>query len=179
MSRVEHDLKFNVAQLLREIIGAERSYTFSGERITLDGPLVLRDVAGKVRFTRTASGVISDVSAAGILAMECTRCLKPTDVQIAVRFYDEFHSRFEVNTGVPLPPPNEEDPFFIDAAHMVDIGEAIREYALIEMPMRPLCKPDCKGLCPRCGVDWNIEQCQCSDADIDERLEALRALLNN
>ncbi len=179
MSPVEHDLKFNVAQLLREIIGAQRSYTFTEERIILDPPLVLRAIDGKVQFTRTASGVIGAVNAQGIVATECTRCLKPIDMQVAVRFYDEFHSRFEVNTGIPLPAPDEEDPFFIDEQHMVDIGEAIREYTLIELPMRPLCMPDCKGLCPRCGVDWNNEQCTCSDAEVDERLEVLRALLNN
>jgi uncharacterized protein len=179
MSPVEHDLKFNVAQLLREIIGAQRSYTFTEERITLDAPLVLHAIEGKVQFTRTASGVIGDVRAKGIVATACTRCLKPTDVQVVVRFYDEFHSRFEVNTGIPLPTPDEEDPFFIDEHHMVDIGEAIREYTLIELPMRPLCKPDCKGLCPRCGVDWNTEQCTCSDAEGDERLEVLRTLLKN
>jgi uncharacterized protein len=44
--------------------------------------------------------------------------------------------------------------------------------------MRPLCKPDCKGLCPHCGIDLNVEQCNCADADVDERMAALRALLN-
>jgi uncharacterized protein len=179
MSSVEHDLKFNVAQLLREITGAQRSYTFTEDRITLDSPLVLRGVEGKVRFTRTASGVIADVVAKGVVEMECIRCLKPTNALVEVRIYDEFHSRVEVNTGAPLPVPNEEDPFFIDELHMVDLGETIRAYALMELPMQPLCMPGCKGLCPQCGIDRNSEQCSCSDNDGDERLAALRALLNN
>ncbi|GAB4115910.1 MAG: DUF177 domain-containing protein [Roseiflexaceae bacterium] len=178
MSRAEHDLKFNVAQLLREPIGATRSYTFDEDRITLDETLTLRSIVGKVRFTRTASGVLADLKAKGQVEMECTRCLKPAQQTVEISFYDEFHSRIEVHTGMALPLPNEEDPFYIDELHMLDVGEAIREYALMELPMRPLCKPDCKGLCPQCGVDRNVEQCQCEDGVIDERLAALRALLN-
>jgi uncharacterized protein len=179
MSATEHDLKFNVAQLLRELIGAERAYTFSESRLGLDDDLALQDIEGKVRFTRTASGVLTDMVAQGVVHLECTRCLKPVDQLINVRIYDEFHSQIEVSTGAPLPKPDEEDPFFIDELHMIDLGEAIREYALLELPMQSLCKPDCKGLCPQCGIDRNVEQCSCDNEVVDERLAALRALLNN
>jgi uncharacterized protein len=178
MPATKHDLKFNVAQLLREQIGAQRTHTFSEDHLALDDAQTLRAIEGQVRFTRTASGVIADARAIGIVDMECNRCLKPLEQPIQVRFYDEFHSTVEVNTGSPLPTPDEEDPFLIDELHMVDLGEAIREYALLELPMRPLCKPDCKGLCPHCGIDLNVEQCNCADADVDERMAALRALLN-
>lgn len=178
MPAPKHDLSFNVAQLLREQIGALREYQFSGERLDLDESQVLEGVSGQVRFTRTASGVIADARASGTVAMECTRCLKPTVQPVSVRFFDEFHSRVEVNTGAPLPAPDEEDPFFISELHMLDLGEAIREYALTEMPMQALCTPDCKGLCPHCGVDRNLESCQCGEGEVDERLAALRALLN-
>lgn len=178
MSAVKHDLKFNIAQLLREMIGAQRSYSFSDETILLDEVLVLRGVTGQVRFMRTASGVIADAAARGSVDMECTRCLKPSVQSIAVRFYDEFHSKVEVNTGAALPTPDEEDPFFIDEAHRIDLGEAIREYALIELPMRPLCQADCKGLCPQCGIDRNLETCDCDTDVVDDRLSALKALLD-
>jgi uncharacterized protein len=179
MSATEHDLKFNVAQLLRELIGAQRAYTFTESRLALDSDLALRSIEGKVRFTRTASGVLADVEARGVVQLECTRCLKPIEQPISVQLYDEFHSRIEVNTGAPLPKPDEEDPFFIDELHMIDLGEAIREYALLELPMQALCTPECKGLCPQCGIDRNVEQCSCDDEVVDERLAALRALLNN
>jgi uncharacterized protein len=178
MSIVKHNLKFNIAQLLREMIGAERSYSFSDETIILDETLDLRGVAGKVRFMRTASGVLADAAAQGDVEMECTRCLRPSLQHVTVRFYDEFHSKIEVNTGAPLPKPDEEDPFFIDEAHRVDLGEAIREYTLIELPMRPLCQADCKGLCPQCGIDRNFETCDCDTDVVDERLAALKVLLD-
>jgi uncharacterized protein len=171
------DLKFNVAQLLREEIGARRNYTFAEEALSLDDETALRQLDGKVRFTRTATGVLADVDAQGVVELPCIRCLNPTRQQIDLHFRDEFHSTIEVNTGVPLPKPDEEDPFYIDESHLVDLGEALREYALLELPMQPLCKPDCKGLCPTCGADLNLGDCGCIQDEDDERFSILKDLL--
>lgn len=171
------DLKFNVAQLLREEIGARRRYTFSEDALPLDEETTLRQIEGQVRFTRTASGVLADARVQGVVELPCLRCLNPVLVQVKPHFRDEFHSKIEVNTGLALPKPDEEDPFFIDEAHLVDLGEAIREYALIELPMRPLCRPDCQGICPTCGADLNDGPCDCHNEPIDERFAALKALL--
>ena len=56
---------------------------------------------------------------------------------------------------------------------------AIREYALIELPMQPLCRTDCKGICPICGADRNTEECRCQDEETDDRFAALKALLDD
>ena len=172
------DLRFNVAQLLREEIGGRRNYTFTEEALPLDETTTLHTIEGTVRFTRTASGVLAAVKAHGMIDTECMRCLKPIQVAVAVSFRDEFHSVVEVNTGVALPKPDEDDPFFITESHLVDLGEAIREYALIELPMRPLCQEDCKGLCPTCGKDRNSGACNCNDDPVDSRFDVLKKLLD-
>lgn len=171
------DLKFNVAQLLREEVGSRRNYEFAEDLLPLDDDMMLQQLRGTVRFTRTPSGVLGDVAARGTVEMECTRCLTQAAQPIEFRFQDEFHSKIEVNTGVALPRPDEEDPFFIDETHMVDLGEAIREYALLALPMQPLCRPDCKGLCPICGVDRNLESCSCEESGGDDRFAIVRSLL--
>lgn len=172
------DLKFNVAQLLREEIGARRNYTFAENALPLDNDMELRQLDGKVRFTRTVTGVLAGVDARGIVELPCIRCLNPAHQQIDIHFKDEFHSRIEVNTGMPLPKPDEEDPFYIDESHLVDLGEALREYALIELPMQPLCRPDCKGLCPTCGADRNAGDCGCVSEEDDDRFAVLKNLLD-
>jgi DUF177 domain-containing protein len=171
------DLKFNVAQLLREDVGARRNYTFAEDALPLDNETTLRQLDGKVRFTRTQTGVLVDVDARGAVEMPCIRCLTPSQQQIELHFRDEFHSKIEVNTGVPLPAPPEEDPFYIDESHLVDLGEALREYALLELPMHPLCKSDCKGLCPICGADLNAGDCGCKSDESDDRFAVLKNLL--
>jgi uncharacterized protein len=173
------DLKFNVAQLLREEVGARREYDFDEAALPLDTEMILRQVVGRVRFTRTPSGVLGDVDARASVEMPCMRCLNPSKQQITVHFRDEFHSKIEVNTGLPLPAPQEDDPFYITENHLVDLEEAIREYALIELPMQPLCRTDCKGICPICGADRNTEECRCQDEETDDRFAALKALLKD
>jgi uncharacterized protein len=132
------DIKFNVAQLLREEIGARRDHTFNEARLPLDDDLTLRQVEGTVRFTRTASGVYANAHVRGLVRLECVRSLEEFDQPVEFEFADEFHSVIDVVTAASLPKPYEEDPFFIDDRHMVDLGEAIREYALLELPMNPV-----------------------------------------
>lgn len=56
----------------------------------------------------------------------------------------------------------------------IDLWEEIRQSLFLEYPENPLCKPDCKGLCPRCGQDWNQGPCQCKSDFPDPRLEKLK-----
>jgi len=172
------DLKFNVAQLLREEVGARRNYSFSENALPLDDDTILEQLEGQTRFTRTVTGVLADVSGQGVVELPCTRCLNPARQQIELHFQDEFHSKVEVTTGAPLPKPDEEDPFYITENHLLDLGEAIREYALLELPMQSLCKPDCKGLCPICGADLNAGDCGCTTDESDDRFAVLKQLLN-
>ncbi len=58
----------------------------------------------------------------------------------------------------------------------VDLSPLIREQLLLSLPTRPLCREDCRGLCPRCGANLNAGQCGCSAAELDPRLGALRQL---
>lgn len=58
----------------------------------------------------------------------------------------------------------------------VDLSPLIREQLLLSLPTRPLCREDCRGLCPRCGANLNLVQCGCAAEDGDRRLSALRKL---
>jgi uncharacterized protein len=132
------DLKFNVAQLLREEMGSRRDHSFTEAALPLDEHLTLRDISGSVRFTRTATGVWANVRARGTVRLICVRSLEEFDHQVSIEFADQFHSVIDVFTGGTLPTPVEEDPFFLTELHMADIGEALREYTLLELPLNPV-----------------------------------------
>src|SRR5262245_2919311 len=85
-------LTFNVAQLLREPIGARRDHEFVEPRLSLDDELTLRQIKGVVRFTRTVTGVYAHVQAEGLVRMQCVRSLDEFDQPVRVDFVDEFHS---------------------------------------------------------------------------------------
>ena len=59
---------------------------------------------------------------------------------------------------------------------MIDLGPLIREQLLLSLPTRPLCRDDCRGLCPHCGINLNRGQCQCRAAQPDSRFAVLRSL---
>ncbi len=58
----------------------------------------------------------------------------------------------------------------------VDLSPLVREAILLALPTRPLCKEDCRGLCPHCGTNWNLGSCDCRDGWTDPRLDVLRNL---
>jgi uncharacterized protein len=70
----------------------------------------------------------------------------------------------------------KEGAFTLDSRHILDLGEAIRQHAITNRPMKPLCRPDCRGLCPTCGANRNQQPCECKEASADPRWSALRQL---
>ncbi len=168
-------LKFNVAQLLRESVGARRDYDFAEEHIPLDDTLVLRDISGNVRFTRTATGVFAHVRASGLVRLVCVRSLEEFDQQVDLDFSDQFHSVIDVVTGSSVPIPPEEDPFFLDELHMADIGEAIREYTLLELPLNPVSEAYRDQPISYTVQSEGIDEETDADEQVDDRLEALKA----
>lgn len=61
--------------------------------------------------------------------------------------------------------------------HVLDLGDMLREQFYLALPMRPLCRPDCRGLCASCGIDRNVDTCQCKTDWVDPRLSGLKALV--
>ena len=57
----------------------------------------------------------------------------------------------------------------------IDLGEVVREHVALQLPMKPVCRDDCRGLCPQCGANWNEGTCDCRPDDMDPRLAVLRS----
>jgi uncharacterized protein len=86
---------------------------------------------------------------------------------------DEFHSVVDVFTGAGVPKPPEEDPFLLDELHMADVGEMIREYTLLELPINPVCEAYRDQ-----PVSYTVQSVSTDEDDedemIDKRLEVLK-----
>jgi uncharacterized protein len=59
---------------------------------------------------------------------------------------------------------------------LIETDDLLREQLILNLPMKPLCSPDCKGFCPRCGADLNISGCGCETKETDSRFEVLKQL---
>jgi uncharacterized protein len=110
------------------------------------------------------------------LECACSRCLEPFEVPVAEAFDLMFLPASE-STAPADQEVNDDDvgaSFYKD--DQIDLGDVMREQFYLVLPMKPLCRPDCQGLCPSCGVNRNRETCTCQTTWVDPRMEALRRL---
>lgn len=125
-----------------------------------------------LRATSLASGeYLVRGALRGTVGQECRRCLQPVDVPVDVEVTFLF--------GAPdvLGDATDGDVRPIDpGAGEIDLGEPIREELILSIEPYALCSPSCKGLCPQCGADLNVETCECVKEERDPRWDALRAL---
>lgn len=162
----------NVATLLREPIGSTRDYKIEGIADERDES----PVTGAVGMVRSQRGILVRANLTTHVEMDCSRCLKPTDCILTIAMDEEFLPSIDVNSGLPLHTPRDGSVFVIDHNHILDLGEAIRQYVLMAAPMKPLCQPDCAGICPTCGANLNKVPCKCRETSTDPRWAKLAAL---
>jgi uncharacterized protein len=173
---------FNVAQLLQEPIGAERLYSVDASIPGGEADSPESDVQGSVRLTRTNRGLLAYAELDAVARDACSRCLRPTEMPLHLSLQEEYLPTVDVHTGQPLPPLDEgedAEAFRIDEHHHLDLTEAVRQALVTQQPMRPLCRPECAGLCPRCGADLNEGPCGCPEEPVDDRWSILRGLKVN
>ncbi|HLJ69103.1 MAG TPA: DUF177 domain-containing protein [Chloroflexota bacterium] len=171
-------LQFNVSQLLKSEVGDTRAYDFRGdEPIHLGDEGTARDVEGHVKFTFTNFGVLADVRARAVLELTCARCLEEFDWPADVHFEEEYQPSVDIATGLPSTAPKNEDAFSIPQNHTIDLAEAIRQNLLLTIELIPVCRADCRGLCPECGVNRNVEDCRCAPDDTASPFVVLERLL--
>lgn len=175
------DMLINVAGLLREPVGATRERAFDLPELELDDELRATGVAGRASLLRIRTGILVRGYAEGALAVECVRCLQPTEVRILADFEEEYRPSVDIGAGAPieLVREGESEAQFesIDSTHLLDMSELVRQALLVSLPINPLCREDCRGLCAMCGADRNAEGCHCHRRTTDPRLAALAALL--
>ncbi|MDD5370465.1 MAG: DUF177 domain-containing protein [Anaerolineaceae bacterium] len=151
MSQLRHPLRLNVGFLVNQPIGTSREFHFDFTSIHLQPDLDLNKLAGSVKISRTPQGLLVQAKFQAEIDAECVRCLIEFAHPLAIDF-DELYAftpRSVSESGLILP----ED------AH-IDLEPLVREYLLIEIPISPLCKLECKGLCPVCGEDLNEHLCE-------------------
>lgn len=103
----------------------------------------------------------------------CARCLTPISESMSIIF-----EKTVVTENTQLQNEDNDD-YIISKDGFIDIDEALSEQVFLELPLRHLCKEDCKGLCPKCGCDLNKESCNCNLNEPDPRFDVLRKLLEN
>ena len=153
-------MQINVAQLLRAPIGSTRNYEVS-IIIDITGDNGGSMVQGKVKLIRTNRDILAKGALHTEVKATCSRCLSSFSCPLVLNFEEEYFPTADVFSGTQLPSPDEPGCFTIDEHHILDLTEVICQYALLVIPMKPLCREGCGGLCPNCGHNLNLGHCDC------------------
>lgn len=172
-------MRYNVAQQLKEGVGAVRVYTIDEKALLPDEEWESCYVQGRVHLLRTHRGILVTGNLNTRVAETCGRCLESYDQDLTLHLEEEFFPTIDVVSGLPQEVPEEAGPFTIDHNHSLDLSESVRQAVLLSVPMNPLCRADCAGLCPTCGRNRIIDPCTCAYAAADARWERLGHLLQN
>ena len=162
-----HPLRLNLGFLLHQNVGFSRVFDFDHDRVPLGEDLLADRLQGELRFTRTGQGLYGQGDLMISVPGECVRCLADFQQQLTVELGDLF----------AYPPTEATDPLLaIPETAILDLTRLVRELALVAMPIRPICRERCKGLCPECGADRNVVACGHRQEEEDPRLAALEGL---
>lgn len=124
-------------------------------------------ISGDLRLESVSEGVLASGRLEGRAEFTCARCVKAFEDGFGV----EVRELFADDPG--------EDDYEFEEPGSLDPELMVRDAVLLAMPFSPLCRPECKGLCPRCGGDRNLNGCTCDDAETDSRWSALDGLVDN
>jgi len=166
-------MEINVSQQLKAPIGAIRNYDVD-EAVEIAGSA--SRVQGKVRLTRTHRSILVKGTLHTETEVTCSRCLSLFAYPLTLNIEEEYFPTTDVVTGASLPLTDEPGCFTIDEHHILDLTEAIQQYVLLAIPMKPLCRQDCAGLCPNCGHNLNLGPCHCPPQQTDHRWSELNKL---
>ena len=135
----------NVAQLLKEPVGSSQSHDISG----IIDEEVEGFVEGKAKVIRISRGVLVQCKLNVEVKLICSRCLNTFLCPISFTAEEEFSPISDVHGDLALSSPEQPEQlegFTIDNKNILDLSELIRQYMLLNLPMKPLCRPDCPGM---------------------------------
>lgn len=151
MASQRFPLKINVGFFNNLPIGSYRDIHFDLPEHHFLPDLDVTDLIGNIHISRTPQGLLFEGNFKANTPTECVRCLEPFVQQLDVTF-DEvyaYNSHSFTESGLYVPDDGN-----------IDLGPMVREYLMLDNPIKPLCKPDCLGLCINCGENLNTGTCE-------------------
>ena len=170
MTDPHRPFRLNVGFIVHQEVGYHHEFPFEFEQIQIADDLDLHHFQGTALIGRTPQGLILRGKFKAETLLECMRCLSPFEQAIQWEMTElyAFKKKSVSESGLLLP----EDA-------QIDLAPIMREYALLEIPIKPICKPDCKGLCPECGEDLNLADCGHRRLAEESPFSALKDLLKD
>ena len=177
-------MEFFVSELEREPVEFDQDLAPGaidfGDLAEQEGVLASSGRAEVIHEHRGPKEVVPDIRIRGRFSgrfqVPCARCVEPVQVPLEAEF-DLIFRPLGADAGAPersITAPETEIGYYQNDSLLLE--DVLREQVLLSLPARTLCKPDCKGLCPHCGVNRNSQTCTCEEGPADPRWDALAGL---
>ncbi|MDR3724456.1 MAG: DUF177 domain-containing protein [Terracidiphilus sp.] len=177
-------MEFKINELEREPVDFDLKLSPGaidfGEEAEQTDPLAVTGRAEVIHEHRGPKDIVTDIrlkgAFEGLFLVPCARCLEPVETTLKADFdliFRPAEADHESGERAISADETEIGYYLKDSLLLEDV---LREQVLLSLPAKTLCKPDCKGLCPRCGQNRNIEVCSCDEGPSDPRWEALAGL---
>lgn len=140
--------------------------SFMGEEFIFSEPF---KACGAV--TNNSKALELDIDVSGKATVHCARCAKPFEVTISFPVRETLMREDEASTA--------DDEVILYQGKEIELDDIIISNFLMNVPVKYLCRDDCKGLCPQCGTNLNENMCDCSKDVIDPRWEKLAEIMKN
>lgn len=135
-------------------------------------------ITGELKFNNTGQLLLITGSVHAALILECSRCLVEFVQQVDSQVEEEFRIDRSGDMIKAVPIDEEDGPEWdLIKNNILNVRELVRQNLTLEIPMQPLCKDDCKGLCPICGANKNITKCSCDEIRPSSPFDVLAELL--
>lgn len=141
--------------------------TYEEDKLYYDGEeiLFIKPICTEGSITGLGDIISVDLILNTELQLTCSRCLEKFNYPLEF----EIHEKFSTENV------EDDDVIFLENDKL-DITELVENSIIMALPIKKLCKEDCKGLCQKCGTNLNIHTCDCESQDIDPRLAKLKDL---
>jgi len=168
-------LSYNVASLLRAAPGTVVALPIEVVQLEVAEDVQLaQPIRGEIRLSRTGRSILARGDLATAIEGRCSRCLRDIVTPLEVHIEEEALPSIDIDTGLPVDVAAEPDALRFDDHHELDLATPVREAISLAEPIAALCRPDCRGLCPTCGLDLNDNPGHDhGEEPIDPRLAAL------
>jgi uncharacterized protein len=110
------------------------------------------------------------------IELTCSRCLEGFELPVAESFDVLYLPHTPAGTAQERMVEDDDLSTAFYEDNVIDLGQLMQEQCYLAVPMKPLCKEDCRGLCPDCGTNLNTATCQCQQTWVDPRLAVLDQL---
>jgi len=158
--------------------GGKFTRLYEANELSLDDPEVRLVEPAQISARVRLEGKDAELQGKLLAKLEvvCGRCLQPVELPVSAEFHERFVRAVSWASEEQHEVQAEDLNISVFDGEAIELDDVVREELLLAVPVNVLCREDCRGLCPICGIDRNMSSCQCEISEIDSRWQKLKEL---